>query len=84
MSKNSHWRCYKKRAVLKNLTIFIGKKLSWSLFFIKLFQHRCFSVNIAKYLGTPFLKNICERLLLNVVFKSNEEQHLLVKLEEMW
>ena len=26
-------------------------------------QHRCFPVNIAKFL-TPILKNICERLLL--------------------
>ena len=27
-------------------------------------QKRCFSVNIAKYLRKPILKNICERLLL--------------------
>ena len=27
-------------------------------------RKRCFSVNIAKYLRKPILKNICERLLL--------------------
>ena len=27
-------------------------------------RHRCFPVNIAKFLRTPYLKNICERLLL--------------------
>ena len=50
---------------------------------MKLFQHRCFPMNIAKFLRTPILKNIYERLLLNVVFKSNKEQHLFVKLDEM-
>ena len=29
-------------------------------------QRRCFHVNIAKFLGTPILKNICERLLLTI------------------
>ena len=29
-------------------------------------QHRCFLVNIAKFLRTPILKNICERLLLQL------------------
>ena len=33
--------------------------------FIKIrLQHRCFPVNFAKFLRTPILKNICERLLL--------------------
>ena len=34
--KNSHRRCSIKKAVLKNLSIFIGKQLCWSLFLIKL------------------------------------------------
>ena len=33
-------------------------------FIKKRLQHRCFPVNIAKFLRTPILKNICERLLL--------------------
>ena len=30
-------------------------------------QFSCFSLNIAKFLRTPILKNICERLLLRVL-----------------
>ena len=68
-----------KKAVLKNFSILTGKHLCWSLFFNqfvvlqvcnfikKRFQHRCFSVNIAKFLKTHILKKICERLLLNNV-----------------
>ena len=37
--------------------------LQTSNFIKKIFQHMCFPVNIAKYLGVPILKNICERLL---------------------
>ena len=56
-----------KKNVHKNFGIFTGKHLHWSLFLIKLqaikkrLQHRCFPVNIAKCLGAPILKNICER-----------------------
>ena len=45
----------------KNFVVFTGKYLCWSLFLIKLtlktpkrLQHRCFLVNIAKFLRTPF------------------------------
>ena len=83
MSRNSHLRFSIKKAVLKEFAIFIGKNQSWSLFLIKLFQHRFFPVNIGKFLRTTFLTNICKQLLLYVVFKSNEERHLLFKLDEM-
>ena len=65
---------FHKRAVFINLVIFIGKHLCWSVFFNedgslqscdfieKRLQHRCFPVNIVKFLRTPVLKNICERL----------------------
>ena len=65
---------FHKKAVFKNLAIFTGKHLVWSLFlyensglhackFIKeRLQHRCFPVNIAKFLRTFFLNNICEWL----------------------
>ena len=33
-------------------------------------QHSCFSVKVAKFLRTPILKNICERLLLLIYFRS--------------
>ena len=52
-------------------TIFTGKHLCCSFsglkvchFIKKRLQHRCFPVNVAKYLGRPISKNIKERLLL--------------------
>ena len=63
-----------RKAVLKNFAIFTEKPLCWSLFlhkntglqswnFIKKrLQRRFFPVNIAKFLRTTVLKNICERL----------------------
>ena len=36
-------------------------------FIKKRLQHRCFPVNIAKFLKTPNLKNIWERLLMHVI-----------------
>ena len=68
-------RGFYEKVVLKNFPIFTGKHLCRSLFSIKVaglqacsifrrgFQHRCFPVNIAKFLRTPIL-NICKRLLL--------------------
>ena len=44
---------FDKVTVLKDCN-FIGKRI----------QLRCFSVNIAKFLRTPILKNFCKRLLL--------------------
>ena len=68
-----------EKGVLRNLAVFPGKHLCWSLFLIKDYkgpqacnfikkrlQHRCFPVNIAKFLRGPILKNICERLLLRI------------------
>ena len=54
-----------KIGFLKNVINFTGKHMYWSLFLIKLqaypqvfikkgFQHRCFSVNIAKFLRAAF------------------------------
>ena len=67
-----------KKTVLKNFAIFTGKHRYWSLFLINLhvlkiykfikkrLQHRCFPVNIVKFLRTPILKNIGERWLLDL------------------
>ena len=33
-------------------------------------QHRCYPVNFTKILRTPILKNICERVLLHLIFPS--------------
>ena len=55
--RSSHRKCSVKNGVL---TIFMGKHM----------QHRSFAVNIAKFLRTPILKNICKRLLHFVRKKS--------------
>ena len=47
-------------------TIFTGKLPCWGLSFCWRLQHRCFPVNIAKFLRTAILKNICERLLASL------------------
>ena len=70
--RSSHWRCSVKRVLLKSFT---RKHLCGSLFLIKLQAFRaaillrrdsneCFHVKFAKFLRTPFLKNIYNRLLL--------------------
>ena len=47
-----------KKGVLYNLTTFTGKHVCLRL------QNTPFPVNLAKFLRTPILKTICERLLL--------------------
>ena len=60
------WQGYKyssdrrKKAVLENFAIFIGKHLCWRL----TIQQRCFPANIAKFSRTPILKNIYKRLVV--------------------
>ena len=69
--RSSHQRCSVKRTVLKNFAIFTGKHLRRNCFLLKLktcnfirkrLRHRCFSVNIVKFLRTTTLKNTCEQL----------------------
>ena len=61
-TRTRHRRCSVKIGVLKNFANFARKHLCWSLFWP---QHRCFPVRFEKFLRTPILKNICERLLLS-------------------
>ena len=61
--RSSRWRCFMKKALLKNFSIFIGK-LQVCNFIKKRLQHRQFPLNIGKFLKTPILKNIYLRLLL--------------------
>ena len=68
-SRSTHQRSSVKKVVLTNFTVFLGKHLCYSLFLIKLrvsprLQHSHFPVNIAKFLRTPILKSISERLHL--------------------
>ena len=66
-----------KKGVLKNFAKFIGKHLCQSLFFNKVaglgpatllkkrLRYRCFPLNIAKFLKTPFLTKHLRWLLLS-------------------
>ena len=79
--KAATMRCSIKKAFLKNLAIYRETTVLESLcnkvigpkacnVFKKTLQHSFFPVNITKFLRTPILKNICERLLLNFHLKS--------------
>ena len=68
-----------KKGDLRNFAKFTGKLLCQSLFINKVvglkpatllkkrLWHRCFPVNFAKFLRTPFLQNTSGRLLLTVL-----------------
>ena len=67
--RSSHWRYFIKIGVLKNFIKFTGKHLRRSLFFSiaslgKRHRHRCFPVNLVKFLRISFLQNTFWRLLL--------------------
>ena len=71
--RRNRWRSSAKKSFLKNFANFTGKYRRWSLFLINLYnslyikkrlQQRCFPAKFAKFLRTPILRNICERLLL--------------------
>ena len=54
----SHRKCLMKKAFLKNFGIFTGKLQTCNLIKKRL-RHRCFPLNIAKFLRSPILKNVC-------------------------
>ena len=74
--RSSHQRCSVNKGVLRNQTKFTGKHLCQSLFSSKVtglrsatllnkrLWHKCFPVNFAKLLRTPFLQSTSGRLLL--------------------
>ena len=67
--RSNHQRCSVRKGVLRNFTKFTSKNLCQSLFFNKVvglrpatlfkkrLQHRCFPVNLVKFLRTSFLQN---------------------------
>ena len=68
--RSSHWRCPVKKGVLKNIANLTGTSvlsLQGCNFIKKCPQHSCVPVEFEKFLRTPVLKNICERLLLKPV-----------------
>ena len=73
--ESSHRRCSVIEGVLRNFAKFTGKHLYQSLFFNKVdsgkeTRKRCFPVNFAKFLRTPFLQSTFGRLLLNMILLS--------------
>ena len=73
--RSSHQRCSLKKAVLKKFAIFTRKHLSLfnkvaglkACSCIKMrLQHRCFFVNIAKFVRTPLFTQQLWLLLLNI------------------
>ena len=62
-----------KKDVLTSFAKFTGKHLFQSLFFMKKrLWHRCFTVNFAKFLRTPFLIEHLWWLLLMITSKKTE------------
>ena len=75
--RSSHQRCSIIKGVLRNFAKFTGKHLCQRLFFKvaglrpatllkKSLRHRCFPVNFAKFLRTPFFTEHLRWLLLHV------------------
>ena len=75
---NSCLQMISKTDVFKNFAIFTGKKLCWSLFFIKFqdwrliflfkkrLQRRCFSVDIARFLRAAFFLKTCSLYVFKI------------------
>ena len=95
-NRSNHWRCSVKKGVLRNFAKFIGKHLCKSFFFNKVaglrpatllkkrLWHRCFLVNFAKFLRTPFLQNTSERLLLYIRLFSFSWKVYMVEVREVY
>ena len=64
--RSSHRRCSIKRGVLRNFAKFKGKHLKPATLLKKRLWHRCFPVNFAKFVRTPFLQKTYGRPLLTV------------------
>ena len=67
--KNLFLKCcsiHRKTPVLESILNTVAGLKTYN-FILKRLQHRYFPVNIAKFLRTSVLKNICEQLLLNEV-----------------
>ena len=76
--RSSHQRCSVKKGVLRNFAKFIGKHLHQCLFFNKVtglrpatllkkrLWYRCFPVDFATFLRTPFTENVWVNASVNI------------------
>ena len=83
--RSNHWRCS-----VRNFATLTEKHLCQSLFLVKLqtsspakmrLWHRCFPVNFAKFLRTPFLRSTSGRLLLQFVILHFKDLKFRLKIE---
>ena len=94
--RSSRLEVFCKKGVLRNFEKFTGKHLCQSLFFNKVacyrpatllkkrFWNRCFPVNFAKFLRTPFLQNTSGRLLLYYYMRTAMTVKTLTTIPESW
>ena len=78
----SSYRSSHQRFALKQLFLKISQYSQENTtcnFIKKRLQYRCFPVNIAKFLWTSILNNICERLLLQVEMSKFKISQILLK-----
>ena len=61
--RSSHQRCSRRKGVLRNFAKFTGNCLRPAAFLKKRPLHRCFPVNFAKFLRTPFLQSTINELV---------------------
>ena len=91
LNKSSRSQIFFKIGALSNIAKSTGKHLCWSFFLMKVaclkaynfikkrFQHRCFPMNIAKFLRALFLQNtccVCFCLKIRNVFRSIDKSGL--------
>ena len=70
--RSSHSRCFVRKGVLRNFARKHLCRVSFSINYFLLKRrlwHRCFLVNFAKFLRTPFLQNASRKLLLYFIMK---------------
>ena len=72
-SRISFFEMFFKTGVLKNLAIFTGKHVRWSL------QHTCFPVNVVKLLRTPFLQKTSGSCLCSKHIEIREKTFFLLE-----
>ena len=65
--RSIHHMCSMKKGVLRNFAKFPGKHL-WVSYLIKRLWHRCFPVNFAKFVRTPFYRTPLDDCFWYILF----------------
>ena len=87
-SRSSRPEVFCKKGALRNFAKFLGKHLCQSLMPATLIKkrlwHRCFPVNFAKFLRTPFLTEHLQWLLLNKDNQFKVHVHIYKSINVRW